>query len=232
MEKRNWFVFLAIVVVLVIGMLVAVPLIVKSVITQTVDTAMAPIEQTSEQLKTQVSNVLHPTPTIMPDPVTIIREMRSLARLETIQYSVEKVITAEIGQGEFGFLFGDRLLFVAHGIVIAGIDLDRTMDVEIDAGDVYVTLAEPEIFVATLDNDKSYVYDRDTGVLTHGDPNLETSARKVAVEEIEKAAIEDGILDLAKVNAENYLSRFIRSFGYQEVYFNYVSDSFIDDLSE
>ena len=77
---------------------------------------LAPITDTTNTLRTQVAKVLHPTPTILPDPVTIINEVRSLARLETIQYSVEKIITAETGQEVFGPLFGDRLLFVAHGV--------------------------------------------------------------------------------------------------------------------
>ena len=81
------------------------------------------VRQANEGLQTQVAELLNPTPTIIPDPVTYINEVRALARLETIQYSIEKVITAEIGQGTFDFLFGDRVLFVAHGVVIAGIDI-------------------------------------------------------------------------------------------------------------
>ncbi|HNT55951.1 MAG TPA: DUF4230 domain-containing protein, partial [Anaerolineaceae bacterium] len=77
--------------------------------------ALSPLNEANDQLKTQVSNLLNPTPTILPDPITIITEVRSLARLETIEYTVEKVITAEIGQGQLAFLFGDKLLFVAHG---------------------------------------------------------------------------------------------------------------------
>jgi len=87
--------------------------------------ALSPLNEANDQLKTQVSNLLNPTPTILPDPITIITEVRSLARLETIEYTVEKVITAEIGQGQLAFLFGDKLLFVAHGRVIAGIDLEK-----------------------------------------------------------------------------------------------------------
>ena len=108
------------------------------------------------------------------------RVARALARLETIQYSVEKVITAEIGQGNFGFLFGDRLLFVAHGVVIAGIDMDKLQpgDMQMVNGVLNVRLPPAEIFIATLNNDKSYVYDRNTGLLTKGDQNLETTARE------------------------------------------------------
>jgi len=166
---------------------------------------------------------LHPTPTIIPDPVTIINEVRSLARLETIQYSIEKVITAETGQGSFGFLFGDKLLFVAHGTVIAGIDLGQltSQDLRLDGKVLTVQLPEPEIFVATLDNDKSYVYDRQKGLLNSGVTDLETKARQVAEQEIAEAAISDGILSQAKLNAENYLTRLFKTLGYQEVIFIY-----------
>lgn len=182
---------------------------------------MQPISQANSAMQTQVADLLHPTPTIIPDPVTIIHEVRSLARLETIQYSVEKVITAEIGQGTFDFLFGDRILFVAHGIVIAGIDMEKLgpENMQLENGALYVTLPPAEVFIATLDNEKSYVYDRDQGALTHGDENLETLARQAAEQEIYKAAMEDGILDLAQQNAEHFLEKFFEALGYENVIF-------------
>lgn len=172
-------------------------------------------------LSTQAAQLLNPTPTVIPDPITIVHSVQALARLETIQYSIEKVITAEIGQEAFSFLFGDRLLFVAHGSVIAGVDLMKLgeEDISIDGGTLYVRLPKAEVFVATLDNDKSYVYDRDTGLFTRGDTNLETTARQAAQAEIEKAALEDGILEQAQTNAENFLYRLLRQLGYPDVVF-------------
>jgi hypothetical protein len=165
--------------------------------------------------------VLHPTPTILPDPVTIVHEVRSLARLETIKFSLEKIITAETRQGLFEWLVGDRLIFVAHGEVIAGIDLNKLdpEDLEVRGNVLFVTLPEPEIFVTALDNEQSYVFDRDTGILTHGEVNLETEARQAAEREIEKSALEDGILDIAAQNAESFLDRLFRDLGYPEVIF-------------
>lgn len=188
------------------------------------DTAAAslnPVQQLSESVSTQVANVLHPTPTVIPDPVTIVHEVRSMARLETIQYSVEKIISAETRQGLFGFLVGDRILFVAHGTVIAGVDLQKLQpeDMRVEGGVLYVTLPPAEIFVATLENDKSYVYDREQGVLTRGDQNLETVARQAAEDEIEAAALADGILAQAQVNAENFLYHFFLQLGFPEVIF-------------
>ncbi len=190
------------------------------------DAATAPfqqVNQANQALQTQVAQMLNPTPTIIVDPVTYINEIRALARLETIQYSIEKVISAEVGQGTFGFLYGDKLLFVAHGIVIAGIDMEKLQpsDMRLDGTVLYVKLPPTEIFIATLDNDKSYVYDRETGAFTKGSIDLETIARQSAEDEIRKAALEDGILTHGQANAETYLLKFFTALGYKTVLFEH-----------
>jgi len=183
--------------------------------------ALAPITDTTSTLRTQVAGVLNPTPTILPDPVTIINEVRSLARLETIQYSVEKIVTAEVGQEIFGPLFGDRLLFVAHGVVIAGIDLNKleASDLNLQGSVLMVKLPDAEIFITAVDNEKSYVYDRQTGLFTKGEQDLETLARQAAEEEIYQAALDDSILDQAAVNGEVYLSKLFGALGFDNVIF-------------
>jgi len=190
-------------------------------IQRTTQRAVQPVSDMTSALGTQVSNFLHPTPTILPDPVTIINQVRPLARLETIQYTVEKVITAEVGQGALAPLLGDKLLFVGHGYVIAGIDLQKLseQDMVVEEGAIKVRLPQAEIFVATLDNDKSYVYDRDTGLLRHGDINLETLARQAAEEQIRQAALDDGILAQAQANGESYIRSLLNKLGYSQVIF-------------
>jgi hypothetical protein len=190
-------------------------------VTKTIRTAVSPIKNVNDTLSTQVSRLINPTPTIIPDPVTIIREVQSLARLETIQYTVEKVITAEVNQGVFGPLFGDRLLFIAHGYVIAGVNLAEigAEDLRLEEGILYVDLPDAEVFVATLNNEDSYVYDRTTGLFRKSDPDLETSARQAAEQEILNAAVEDGILLQARQNAEVYLERLFNTLGYIQVVF-------------
>lgn len=183
---------------------------------------IAPIQEVNHAMATRVAKFLEPTPTIIPDPVSIIHEIRSLARLETIQYSVEKVISADAGREDLNALFGDKLLFVAHGEVIAGIDLQKIQleDVKLDGKAVTIKLPATEILSTRLDNDKSYVYDRQTGILTRQDAELETKARQVAEQQIYQTALDDGILNQAQTNAEAYLDRLIRSLGYSEVIFS------------
>ena len=175
-----------------------------------------------EQISEKIDSITHPTPTIYPDPVTVVREIRSLSRLETVQYTIEIVIAAETNQGPFGFLFGDKLLLVAHGTVVAGIDLGRleSGDVTIDSqGVVYMVLPAAEVFVATLDEDKTYVYHRETGLLAHGVKDLETAARQAAQQKILNAALEDGILTTALTNGKAYLQRFLFSLRFHDVVF-------------
>jgi hypothetical protein len=210
--------------ILVIGVLVI--LIATAVggmliIQRTTQRVIQPVSDMTSSLSTQVAQILHPTPTILPDPVTIVNQIRPLARLETIQYTVEKVITAEVGQNVLAPLIGDKLLFVGHGYVIAGIDLSKiqSQDITFEDGILIVQLPKAEVFVATLDNDKSYVYDRETGVLTHGDINLETTARQAAEDQIKQAALDDGILEQAQKNAESYLESLLKELGYSQVMF-------------
>jgi HAMP domain-containing protein len=213
--------------VLVIGVLVFLTVVAVAVvggvwvIQRTTQRAVQPVSNMTSELSTQVARILHPTPTVLPDPVTIINQIRPLARLETIQYTVEKVITAEVGQESLAPLFGDKLLFVGHGYVTAGIDLQdiSSQDFLVEDGVIRVRLPEAEIFEATLDNDKSYVYDRETGLLTHGDVNLETTARQAAEQQIRQAALEDGILAQAQANAESYMESLLNKLGYSQVIF-------------
>jgi len=88
-----------------------------------------------------------------------------------------------------------------------------------DGNVLYVTLPPAEVFIATLDNQKSYVYDRETGIFTNGINDLETLARQTAEQEILKAAMEDGILNQAQINAEAFLLKFFAALGFPNTIF-------------
>ncbi len=210
--------------VLIIGVILVAAYFIVQTVRQTAQAATGPFQQmnrANEALQTQVSDLLHPTPTIIPDPITYINEVRALARLETIQYSVEKVVECNVNQGTFGFLFGDKMLFVGHGTVIAGIDMSKIQpeDMRFDNGVLRVKLPPAEVFIATLDNQKSRVYDREKGLIASDNVNLETECRQSAEQEILKGALEDGMLAQAQTNAEAFLLKFFAALGYPNTIF-------------
>lgn len=155
------------------------------------------------------------------DRATVIKEMRSLQRLETAIFSIEKIIDGgTTGENIFQkFLFGDRILLIAHGQVIAGFDLSQVSDndVEISDTNIHLTLPKPQVLVTTLDNTQTKVYDRQKGILNPGQKDLESEARKVAEESIKKAACDGGILRQASDNGRKQLTAFLLALGFNRI---------------
>lgn len=157
-----------------------------------------------------------PTPTVRVNAAAVVQRVQRLNRLETTSYTIEKVIESEqtsnvpwIGD----WLSGDRLLLVAHGTVVAGIDLSqlRPEDVLVapDGSTVTVRLPQVEIFSATLDNNQTRVYDRQRGWFAPDNKDLETLARQTAEAEILKAACEDGIMQRAHQDSQRTMEQFL-----------------------
>ena len=98
---------------------------------------------------------------------------------------------------------GDRLLLVVHGEVIAGVALGGVLsgDVTVAGDKVSIRLPAAEVFTTNLDNSKTRVYSRETGLLSSTDPFLESEVRQEAVRQLtEEAALQDGILKTAADN--------------------------------
>lgn len=151
---------------------------------------------------------------------TVIKQIRALNRLETSSYTIEKVIdVGTSGTGLKKILFGDKILLIAHGTIIAGFDLSKVKNENINVvnNTLKLTLPAPEILVTKLDSDQTRVYDRQQGYLTKGDQNLETEARSIAEKTIKDAACKGGILEDASKNARNQLSGLFKSLGFVTV---------------
>jgi hypothetical protein len=208
-------------ILLALGLLLIAAFTGYAVVTS-VQNATRPMADTGSTIATQVANFLPPSPTPLPNGQAVVLAVRSLNRLESAEFVIEKVIIKEAGQGALGVLFGDRLIFVAHGNVIAGVDLSKMQvsDIQVlSSGQAYVVLPAAEILVVNLDNHKSYVVDRETGLLTEGDVNLETEARREAEDEIKKAALESDILAKAQTGAEANIRQLLAQLGYTDVTF-------------
>lgn len=188
------------------------------------EAAQAPfqgIQEANQTLQFQVSQLMNPTPTIIADPITHINDIRALARIETIQYTVEQVVTAEVGQDFTAFAFGSKILIQMHGTVIAGIDMEkmRPEDMQLQGEVLYVKLPPAEILTVTLDENKTEVYTIQDGIFAELDPNLVIDTLSTGKDKITSAALEDGILTQAQRNAETYLQRFFMALGYKNVIF-------------
>lgn len=152
----------------------------------------------------------------------VIQSVQSLSRLETTSMWIEKIVDLEKNNNNKiqQFLFGDKILLIAHGQVIAGIDFSKFSEKNVSRTDdkLTVTLPQPEIFQTILDVTKTQVYDRTTGLLNKGgDKDLETQARQQAVASIRKAACDGDILRFANQNAQKQITTLLRNLGFNDV---------------
>jgi uncharacterized protein DUF4230 len=154
------------------------------------------------------------------DQPTVVRQIQQLQRLETVNYSLDKIISGEHSNPYLPkFLVGDRLLLVMHGQVIAGIDLAgvHPEDVTVAGDKVTIKLPAAEVFTTSLDNTKTRVYSRETGLLSSTDPFLETEVRQEAERQLTEAALQDGILAMAAQNGKTTIAGLLRGIGFHDV---------------
>jgi hypothetical protein len=152
----------------------------------------------------------------------VVEKIQRLNRLETVVYSLDTVVEGDRSSPILpDALAGDKILLVVHGQSIAGIDLSQLKpeDVHIDASAHAIQLALPpsQLFVTTLDNQHTRVYSRDTGLLVPADQNLESDTRAKAQDQLQQAALSDGILDTARKNARATVTTLLYSLGFQRV---------------
>ena len=117
------------------------------------------------------------------DQPTVVRQIQQLQRLETVRFSMDKIISG------------------LH---------DRSISLR---------LPKSQILLTRIDNSRTRVYSRDTGLFSSPDPNLESQVRQEAERELQEAALQDNILKTADDNARTTLSALLRSLGFTNVEF-------------
>jgi len=153
---------------------------------------------------------------------TVVNKIQQLQRLETVVYTMDKVVS---GQRENAilpdFLAGDRLLMVVHGEVVGGVDFSglKSGDVAVEGKKIVLRLPTAQVFSTRIDNERTKVYSRQTGLLVSVDPNLETQVRQEAERQLQQAALLDGILKTANTNARSTLTSLLQGLGFERVEF-------------
>ncbi len=145
---------------------------------------------------------------------TVVQQVQTLSQLVTVKYVMEKVVVLE----DVKWYGENRVLIVAHGVVKAGIDLQRLTpsDVTIFGKTILLRLPSPQITDAYLDDSQTRVIDRTTGLLRAFDKDLEQTARQNAVDDIRRAARTAGILKDADDRAREQLTNFLHQKGFEE----------------
>lgn len=154
----------------------------------------------------------------------VVSGVQRLSRLETVVYSLDTVVEGNRSSSVFpDALAGDRLLMIVHGQTFAGVDFNKLRPEDVHISDtregrsIRVHLPPSEVFLTTVDNAKSRVYARETGLFVSADPNLETAVRLDAQARLQAAALSDGILKTAQANARETVRVLLGNLGFSTV---------------
>ncbi len=162
-----------------------------------------------------------PTPTPTPTPIVVINHVAALGRLETTEFAMRTIVDLENEPGNFweSFTGTDRVSLVAEGEVVAGIDLGKVKpeDITVTGNRVSLILPAPEILYSRIDNERTYVYERETGLFQKIDPTLESRARQIAEQSLRDWATERNIHSKAATQAQLHLENLLRSLGFTDI---------------
>ena len=162
-----------------------------------------------------------PTHTPTPTPIILNPKIRALGRLEAAQYVMQTVVDLEReSDNMWKKVFGsDKLLLIAEGQVVVGFDLTKMSeeDVVVDGTSVHLLLPAPEILYVGIDEDKTYVYERETGLFVTPDPELESEARQLAQKSVLNWALQHDAFGKAEEFGALYMDAFLRSLGFEDI---------------
>ena len=188
-------------------------------VTNTPTVTLTPTPTTTQTPTPTLTPTLTPTPT--PTPIVVITHINKLGRLETTEFAMRTVIDlgnepTNLWQQVFG---SDELMLMAEGEVVAGFDLDKVGkdDILVEGTRVQIILPAPEILYSRIDNERTYVYERKTGLFVPPDQSLEGRARQLAEEALTNWAIERDIFKTAEDAGRLQIENLLRSLGFTEI---------------
>lgn len=129
------------------------------------------------------------------------------------------------------FIKGQRVIMVAAGNVDAAVDFsalrEENVEVSADRRTVRITLPAPKLTDVRLDNDKTYVADRQRGLADRiggvfGNPANDQFLYQAAEDKLAEAAKSSTVLDLAKTNTRAMLTSLLKSLGFENVTITFV----------
>src|SRR6202011_2846622 len=152
---------------------------------------------------------------------TVVDRIQRLQRLETVVYTMDKLVTGAKENPIFpDFLAGDRLLMMVHGEVVARIDFSSLKPGDVRVAHKQIPLRLPASQCSAPGSTaRRPWYSRQTGLLVPTDPNLETQVRQEAERQLQEAALADGILQTARQNAASTISSLLQGLGFEKIEF-------------
>ena len=143
---------------------------------------------------------------------TVLQEVEALGRLELVRYNFKDITELEQQSKEYFFKiikFGpdSKIALVSVGSAVGCIDLTRIEqeDVRLEEDTVYIRLPEPELCNYQLNMEETHIYALETNPMIDEKKFIQR-AYTLAEQRIKESALQSGILDQTRDNAEIVLT--------------------------
>ncbi|HMT01037.1 MAG TPA: DUF4230 domain-containing protein [Candidatus Absconditabacterales bacterium] len=157
---------------------------------------------------------------------TVMTQLQASQKLVTAEMTLQKIIEGKEALSDYlpgqqrdnkliDFLFKDQIILMTQGIIEAGFDLSEIQSGSIKVNDdlsITISLPPAKILSKRL-SEETKPFERQLGILTRGNIQLESEIRNQALENFEKEAISKGILKEAESNALKALSHLFTTAG-------------------
>jgi hypothetical protein len=146
----------------------------------------------------------------------VLQEVTALGKLELARFSFRDVVEHELVQP---FLPNPKALLIVQGEAIGCIDLTKieAKNIIYKGDSLLITLPKPEICTYKINHQKTKIYDVQFAVFR--EQELIGEAYKQAEAQLQKSAIETGILEQTRKNAETVLKPILEKITNKKIVF-------------
>jgi hypothetical protein len=157
----------------------------------------------------------------------VLQEISSMGKLELVKYNFKDVVEQQIVKT---WLPNAKAILIVQGEAIGCVDLTKLeiADITSDSETLVVNMPEPELCVFKIDHSKSRVYN--TEYAFNEEAKLVQEAYKQAEKQIQKSALDMGILDQTKINAKKILTPMLEKVSGKKVVIKFPMNTKIDKL--
>ena len=159
---------------------------------------------------------------------TVLQEIRRLEEFTAAEGSFAQDVDLE-EDAKFlpGFLSGQRVVALVTGTVRATVDFgqldENSIEVSEDGTTIRLTLPDPVLSDAEIDESSARIISRDRGLIDRvddffaGNPVDDAPLYQAAEEKVEAAAKQSDLLEEARENTERWLRTFLGAAGFETV---------------
>jgi hypothetical protein len=157
----------------------------------------------------------------------VLQEISSMGKLELVKYNFKDVVEQEIVKM---WLPNAKAILIVQGEAIGCVDLAKISmaDITSDTETLVINMPEPELCVFKIDHSKSKVYN--TEYAFTDEAKLVQEAYKQAEKQVQKSALDMGILDQTKENARKILTPLLEKASGKKVVLKFPMNAKVDKL--